>query len=181
MPTAVWCLGPRRSYGSAGLAEAFMSSFIANRLSIAVLAPEPSECELSVILPCLNEAETVGGCVIQAMETLKRLRIIGEVLVVDNDSDDGSAEIALRAGARVVMEARRGYGNALRRGIEEARGRFIIMADADASYDLSDLQRFVDKLRAGDDLVMGSRLEGQISRVRCPGCIASETRCCREF
>jgi glycosyltransferase involved in cell wall biosynthesis len=139
-----------------------MSSFIANRLSIAALAPEPSECELSVVLPCLNEAETVSACVTQAIETLKRSRIIGEVVVVDNGSDDGSAEIALQAGARVVRESRRGYGNALRRGIEEARGRFILMADADASYDLSDLQRFVDRLRVGDDLVMGSRLEGRI-------------------
>ncbi len=139
-----------------------MSSFIANRLSIAANVPDPSECELSVVLPCLNEAETVGSCVAQALKTLAQLRIIGEVVVVDNGSGDGSDEIARRAGARVVKEARRGYGNALRRGIEEARGRFIIMADADASYDLTDLQRFLDRLRAGDDLVMGSRLQGRI-------------------
>jgi glycosyltransferase involved in cell wall biosynthesis len=138
-----------------------MSSFIANRLSIAA-CPDASECELSIVLPCLNEAETVGVCVSQALETLSRLRISGEVLVVDNGSDDGSGEIARRAGARVIKETERGYGTALRRGIEEARGRFIIMADADASYDLSDLERFVDKLRAGDDLVMGSRLQGRI-------------------
>ena len=117
---------------------------------------------MSVVLPCLNEAETVGVCVAKALETLNRLRIAGEVVVVDNGCDDGSAEIARRAGARVVEEPRRGYGNALRRGIEEARGRFIIMADADASYDLSDLERFVEGLRAGDDLVMGSRLRGRI-------------------
>jgi glycosyltransferase involved in cell wall biosynthesis len=139
-----------------------MSSLIANRLSVAAPGADASECELSVVLPCLNEAETVGACVTKAVETLRRLRIFGEVVVVDNGSDDGSGEIARRAGARVIQESRRGYGNALKRGIEEARGRFIIMADADASYDLADLQRFVDKLRAGDDLVMGSRLEGRI-------------------
>jgi glycosyltransferase involved in cell wall biosynthesis len=139
-----------------------MTSSIANRVSPIASAADASECELSVVLPCLNEADTVGACVAKALETLKRLRIAGEVVVVDNGSDDGSAEVARRAGARVVNESRRGYGNALRRGVREARGRFIIMADADASYDLSDLQRFVDGLRAGDDLVMGSRLRGSI-------------------
>ena len=115
-----------------------MSSFIANRFAIASPAPDVAECELSIVLPCLNEAETVGICVAKAMETLKRLRIFGEVVVVDNGSNDGSGEVARRAGARVIKEPRRGYGRALRTGIEEARGRFIIMADADASYDLTD-------------------------------------------
>ncbi len=145
-----------------------MSSFIANRFAIASPAPDVAECELSIVLPCLNEAETVGICVAKAMETLKRLRIFGEVVVVDNGSNDGSGEVARRAGARVIKEPRRGYGRALRTGIEEARGRFIIMADADASYDLTDLQRFLDRMRAGDDLVMGSRMQGRIEQGAMP-------------
>jgi glycosyltransferase involved in cell wall biosynthesis len=118
--------------------------------------------EVSVVLPCLNEAETVATCVRTALDTLRRLRIRGEVVVVDNGSEDGSPEIARAAGARVILEPKRGYGNALRRGAEEARGKLIVMADADDSYDLSELGRFVDQLRAGADLVMGSRLRGRI-------------------
>ncbi|HXR37390.1 MAG TPA: glycosyltransferase family 2 protein [Candidatus Binataceae bacterium] len=118
--------------------------------------------EVSVVLPCLNEAETVGTCVTTALDTMARLGIPGEVVVVDNGSDDGSPEIARKAGARVVSEPRRGYGNALRRGAEEARASFIVMADADDSYDLSELGRFVDGLRSGADLVMGSRRLGRI-------------------
>jgi glycosyltransferase involved in cell wall biosynthesis len=119
-------------------------------------------CEVSVILPCLNEAETVGTCVTKAVTTLRRLGIHGEVIVVDNGSTDGSPDIAEHCGARVVHEARRGYGSALMRGAEEARARFIIMADADDSYDLTDLERFIERLRGGADVVMGSRLRGTI-------------------
>src|SRR5579862_9231550 len=99
-------------HGDRSALEAFMSSFIANRFAIASPAPDIAECELSIVLPCLNEAETVGICVAKAIETLKRLRIFGEVVVVDNGSDDGSGEVARRAGARVVKESRRGYGRA---------------------------------------------------------------------
>lgn len=118
--------------------------------------------EVSVILPCLNEAETVGACVSKAVTTLGRLGLRGEVVVVDNGSTDGSPEIAERCGARVVHEARRGYGSALMRGADEARAPFIIMADADESYDLTDLERFIERLRAGADVVMGSRRRGTI-------------------
>ena len=118
--------------------------------------------DVSVILPCLNEAETVGTCVTKAVETLRRLGIPGEVVVVDNGSTDDSPEIAERCGARVVHEARRGYGSALMRGAEEAQAPFIIMADADDSYDLTDLKRFIDALHAGADVVMGSRRRGTI-------------------
>jgi glycosyltransferase involved in cell wall biosynthesis len=123
---------------------------------------------VSVVLPCLNEAETVATCVTEALTALKQSAIDGEVLVVDNGSTDNSAELAERAGARVVHESRRGYGSALRRGAEEARGEYVVMADADGSYDLADIPRFVDELRDGADLVMGSRLRGTIEHGAMP-------------
>jgi glycosyltransferase involved in cell wall biosynthesis len=123
---------------------------------------------VTVVLPCLNEAETVAMCVAEALTALKQSGIDGEVLVVDNGSTDNSAELAARAGARVVHESRRGYGSALRRGAEEACGEYVVMADADGSYDLSDIPRFVGELRDGADLVMGSRLRGKIERGAMP-------------
>ena len=117
---------------------------------------------VSVVLPCLNEAETVGICVCKALETLRRLHVGGEVVVVDNGSSDGSPAIGQRAGARVVHETRRGYGSAIMRGVEEARAPFIIIADSDDSYDLRELKPFIDHLSAGADLVNGTRLKGVI-------------------
>jgi hypothetical protein len=137
------------------------------RIELPDLATEGSAvdagCELTVLLPCLNEAETVGRCVGKALDFLSRSGIDGEVLVADNGSVDGSPEVAERLGARVVHVADRGYGAALRGGIAAARGRYLIMADADDSYNLADLQPFVDRLRAGDDLVMGNRFDGGIA------------------
>jgi glycosyltransferase involved in cell wall biosynthesis len=133
-----------------------------NKISASGTSAREASCQVSVVMPCLNESETVGACVTTALKTLRQLRISGEVVVVDNGSNDGSAEIARCAGARVVTESRRGYGCALRRGVAEAKAPFIIMADADDSYDLSDLERFVDGLRRGYDLVMGSRSLGSI-------------------
>jgi glycosyltransferase involved in cell wall biosynthesis len=98
----------------------------------------------------------------KALKTMQSLGIHGEVLVVDNGSNDRSVELALAAGARVAHQSLKGYGNALRKGFAEARGRFIIMGDCDESYDFADLQRFVDRLRGGADLVMGNRLGGEI-------------------
>jgi glycosyltransferase involved in cell wall biosynthesis len=118
--------------------------------------------ELSVIMPCLNEAATVGVCVKKASEALERHGIQGEVLVADNGSTDGSQQIARDSGARVVAVERRGYGSALLSGIAAARGEFVLMGDADDTYDFAQLDEFVAKLREGHDLVMGNRFLGKI-------------------
>jgi hypothetical protein len=118
---------------------------------------------LSVVLPCLNEAETLETCIRKAQGAIGRLGLAGEVIVADNGSTDGSQEIARRLGARVVDIPVRGYGAALQGGIEAARGQYVIMADADDSYDLAGLEPFVAKLREGFDLVMGNRFAGGIA------------------
>jgi hypothetical protein len=118
--------------------------------------------ELTILMPCLNEAATVGRCVAKARGFLERTGIAGEVLVADNGSDDGSASLAESGGARVIVVPERGYGAALNAGIAAARGRYVIMGDADDSYDFSRLDAFVDKLRAGHALVMGNRFKGGI-------------------
>ena len=119
-------------------------------------------CELTVLMPCLNESETVEVCIRKALASIEGLGINGEVLIADNGSTDGSQEIARRLGARVVHVERRGYGNALMRGIATARGKYIIMGDSDDSYDFTNLGPFVAKLRDGYDLVMGNRFMGGI-------------------
>ena len=119
--------------------------------------------ELTVVMPCLNEAETVATCVRKAMAFLAANGIAGEVVVADNGSTDGSQRLAAEAGARVVPAEDRGYGNALMGGIVAARGRYIIMGDADDSYDFSSLMPFVERLRDGADLVMGNRFKGGIA------------------
>ncbi|MEO7683727.1 MAG: glycosyltransferase family 2 protein [Gemmatimonadaceae bacterium] len=118
--------------------------------------------ELSIVLPCLNEAETIEQCVAVAVKCLRDNNIDGEVLVGDNGSTDGSQEIARRAGARVVDVPQRGYGAALMGAIEASRARFIVMADADMSYDFAASVEFLKKLREGYDLVMGNRFKGGI-------------------
>jgi glycosyltransferase involved in cell wall biosynthesis len=118
---------------------------------------------VSVVMPCLNEAGAVGQCVERALRALKELDAPGEVIVVDNGSSDGSPDVARQAGARVIHECRRGYGSAYLRGFQEARGRYLVMADSDGSYDFSDILRFVQPLvRAECDMVMGTRLRGTI-------------------
>lgn len=118
--------------------------------------------ELSIVIPCLNEEATVGDVVAKAVASLRRLRIAGEVLVADNGSADRSRELAAAAGARVIEVAAKGYGAALAGGIAAARGAYVLMADADDSYDLTAIGPFVEALRAGNDLVMGNRFEGGI-------------------
>jgi len=120
--------------------------------------------ELTILMPCLNEAATVGTCIAKAREFLQRTGIEGEVLVADNGSEDDSRAVAERAGARIVQVAERGYGAALAGGIAAARGRYVIMGDADDSYDFGRLELFVEKLRQGYPLVMGNRFQGGIQR-----------------
>lgn len=119
-------------------------------------------CELTILMPCLDEAETIGICVSKAVAFLADTKIDGEVLIADNGSTDGSADIARKLGARVVAVEDPGYGSALRGGIEAARGCYIIMGDADDSYDFTALSLFVEKLREGYELVMGNRFKGGI-------------------
>ena len=118
--------------------------------------------EVSIVMPCLNEAETLATCIRKAKQALWEQEIDGEVIVADNGSTDGSQAIALREGARLVEVTARGYGNALIGGITAARGRYVIMGDADDSYDFLDVPSFVVKLREGYDLVMGNRFKGGI-------------------
>ncbi len=119
--------------------------------------------ELTILMPCLNEAETLEICITKALGYLKKSGIAGEVLIADNGSTDGSQDIAEKLGARVVPVPEKGYGAALLGGIAAARGRFIIMGDADDSYEFSELDAFVSRLRDGADLVMGNRFQGGIS------------------
>ena len=129
-------------------------------------APVAKSCEepveVTVVMPCLNEARTVGRCVAKARACLERGGVKGEVVVADNGSSDGSPEIARAQGARVVHVDKKGYGSALQGGVAAARGEFIIMGDADDSYDFSRLEGFVERLRGGDELVMGNRFRGGI-------------------
>ncbi len=114
--------------------------------------------ELSVVIPCLNEAETLGICIQKAKRVLEKYNIAGEIIIADNGSSDGSQDIAIKMGARVVNVVERGYGNALMGGIESSRGRFVLMGDADDSYDFLEIPKYLEMLRQGYDLVQGCRL-----------------------
>ncbi len=121
--------------------------------------PEAAELDVSVVLPCLNEEETVAACVAKAQTWFAKAGLEGEVIVVDNGSSDGSRDEAFRAGARVIDEPQRGYGAAHLRGFSEARGRIIIMADADDTYDLLHLDELIEPLNRGYDMTVGNRME----------------------
>ncbi|MGO9637595.1 MAG: glycosyltransferase family 2 protein [Terracidiphilus sp.] len=124
--------------------------------------------ELSIVMPCLNEAETLASCIGKAQGYLRRSGVSGEIVVGDNGSTDGSQEIAARLGARVIHIPIRGYGAALYGAISAAQGRYCIMGDSDDSYDFESLDAFVEKLRAGHDVVMGNRFQGGIRRGAMP-------------
>lgn len=126
------------------------------------------DIEVSVVLPCLNEQEAIASCVKKIREVFARDGLKGEVIVIDNGSDDRSREIAANEGAKVILEPRRGYGSAYLRGLKEARGRYIIMGDSDNSYDFYDIPRFLVKLREGYDFVIGSRFKGKIYKSAMP-------------
>lgn len=126
------------------------------------------ELELTILMPCLNEAETLEICIKKALKFLSQSNIKGEVLISDNGSTDGSIQIAQKAGARVINTEVKGYGSALINGTKNAKGKYIIMGDADDSYDFLNLQPFVDKLREGYDLVMGNRFKGGIEKGAMP-------------
>jgi glycosyltransferase involved in cell wall biosynthesis len=117
---------------------------------------------VSVVIPALNEAESIEACVRSSLETMETHGIAGEVVVADNGSDDGTPDLARAAGARVIHEQRKGYGSAYLAGFAAARGKYIVMGDADETYDFREIARFIEPLEGGADLVMGSRLRGRI-------------------
>ena len=119
---------------------------------------DADELELSVVMPCLNEADTLETCITKAQEAMRAAGVPGEVVVADNGSTDDSVKIAERCGAVVVEVADRGYGSALMGGIDSARGRYVLIGDADDSYDFLEVSSFVEKLREGNELVQGCRL-----------------------
>jgi glycosyltransferase involved in cell wall biosynthesis len=136
-----------------------MSILQDNRAVDSGLHEDEGDILVSVVIPCLNEAENIEQCVSQALTALEANGIPGEVVVADNASEDASAELAAAAGARVISEPRRGYGSAYLAGFAAARGRYIVMGDADLTYDFNEIPKFVEHLNAGADLVMGDRMD----------------------
>jgi glycosyltransferase involved in cell wall biosynthesis len=124
--------------------------------------PEGQEIVISVVMPCLDEEETIGNCVAKALEGIRLSGLPGEVIVSDNGSTDRSVEIATELGARVIHQPERGYGNAYRAGFDAARGKYIVMGDSDDTYDFTQIPAFVEKLREGNEYVLGSRFAGTI-------------------
>ena len=141
---------------------------LGNGEALGVSVEAESSIELSVVMPCLNEAETLGTCIRKAYQALQDLGVASEVIVADNGSTDGSQDIAASLGARVVSVRRRGYGSAVMGGISVARGRYLVIGDADDSYDFGDLAPFLDKLRQGYELVMGNRFRGEFRQGAMP-------------
>ena len=123
---------------------------------------------VSVVLPCLNESRTLAGCIESAQRAIKRMGVKGEVIVADNGSHDGSSQIASMMGAKVVIQPKGGYGNACRAGMDVAKGKFILLADSDGTYDLEEIWKLVEILKKGYDLVLGSRLRGQMEKGSMP-------------
>src|SRR5574341_849267 len=125
--------------------------------------PDAAKVDVSIVMPCLNAAESVAACVAKAQSGLKQAGLQGEVIVVDNGSTDGSAEAAAAAGATVVSHQERGYGSALLRGFAEARGKYVIMGDCDGTYEFEQLEPLVTPLMNGYDMVIGDRLGSMLA------------------
>ena len=156
--------------------ETSVTTVVGDNMNETAAAGE--QFELSIVMPCLNERETVGVCVRKALASLRDAGIFGEVIIGDNGSTDGSVEIAESEGARVIHVAEKGYGSALKGGILAARGEYVLMADSDDSYDFGHVMRFLELLRVGSDLVMGNRFREALPRMPCLPCIVIlGTRC----
>ncbi len=136
-----------------------MSTAVQTQTPVRTDAEDRSTPLVSVVIPCLNEAENIEECVTAALDALSAMQVPGEVVVADNDSEDDSALLAERAGARVIVEHRRGYGSAYLAGFAAARGRYIVMADADLTYDFNEIPRFVAELEKGAEMVIGDRMD----------------------
>ncbi len=136
-----------------------MSTLERTQSDLRSAGPAAGDLVVSVVIPCLNEAETIQACVVKARKAMDYAGIEGEVVVSDNGSDDGSAELAVKAGARVIHEPRRGYGSAYLAGFAAALGRYVVMADADLTYDFEEIPNFVDSLEDGADFVIGNRMD----------------------
>jgi glycosyltransferase involved in cell wall biosynthesis len=136
-----------------------MSTVVETQPPVPAHAEDPGAPLVSVVIPCLNEAENIERCVTAALDALRAMGVHGEVVVADNDSDDDSAQLAEQAGARVVIERRRGYGSAYLAGFAASQGRYIVMADADLTYDFNDIPRFVAALEEGAEMVIGDRMD----------------------
>lgn len=167
----IFCVFCKTLYLSGALLSFLDSIFISfmNYIVVENCHNKSSDAlELTVVIPCLNEEETIKIVVKKAISSMKRLNILGEVLVVDNASVDHSREIAQKEGARVLECKKKGYGNALRTGFKAAKGRYIIMGDADDSYNFEEIDSFIIELRKGNEFVMGSRLRGEIEKGAMP-------------
>lgn len=124
--------------------------------------PDKDAVEVSIVMPCLNEKDTIAGCIIKAKEAMKKNHLTGEIIVSDNGSTDGSAEIANKLGARVVFQQEKGYGRAYQHGIAQTKGKYIIIGDSDDTYDFSEIMKFIEPLKMGYEFVNGSRMRGKI-------------------
>jgi glycosyltransferase involved in cell wall biosynthesis len=136
-----------------------MSTVVETKPPVHTDVEDPAAPLVSVVIPCLNEAENIEACVSAALQALRKMGVSGEVVVADNDSEDDSARLAEQAGARVVVERRRGYGSAYLAGFAASHGRYIVMADADLTYDFDEIPRFVAELEAGAEMVIGDRMD----------------------